>query len=168
MSNVDVQKLRRLLANATVSPWRHETKEQLGENEAVLGELHRVVCDFYTDETPGVCGDYSHDGDWFLTDDDADLIAELRNEAPAMLDEIERLRAENHKLFGAGVDLASEIERLRAENERMRASLDGSKKLAIAAVDGTECDGVDYHSRFCRRCSAQAVVDFLNSALEAK
>lgn len=35
------------------------------------------------------------------------------------LDEIERLRAENHKLFGAGVDLASEIERLRAENARM-------------------------------------------------
>lgn len=63
---------------------------------------------------------------------------------------------------------ASDIEGALAEITRLRASLDGAKKLAIAAVDGTECDGVDYHSRSCRRCAAQAVVDFLNAALEAK
>lgn len=53
----------------------------------------------------------------------------------------------------------------RAREEARREALTSTRRVAVSAVDGTECDGVDYHSRSCRRCAAQAVVDHIDALL---
>ena len=53
----------------------------------------------------------------------------------------------------------------RAREEARREALTSTRRVAVSAVDGTECDGVDYHSRSCRRCTAQAVVDHIDALL---
>ena len=100
----------------------------------------------------------------------AETLADLCNAAPALLDaaeERDKNSAFQDFLAEQVESLQAERDALKAEVERLREALNGARKVAVAAVDNTECDGPDYHSRLCRRCAAQAVVDFLDAALRS-
>lgn len=80
--------VRAVCEAATPPPWRRdETREEMS-----FGQHLAVVSGYYSDETPGICGDHSEL--WMLLECDADFIALSRAALPALLDEVERLRAE--------------------------------------------------------------------------
>ncbi len=144
----DIPALRALLAKATPGPWSanrpHHTAD--GEMEWEILGTPRDLC---------VCIKAN-----YLDPEDAELIPALRNAAPALLDELERLRVQNNQMEAVisrhrassymdavlNDDLTGSINRLTDENERLRA--------ALCRVSHEDCDC------FCPildRCTAIAV-----------
>lgn len=90
--SVDTKRLRERLAAATPGPWRY-----LVDDATVDGMIDGIVDGDGDDIVKTDCGIYPP------RLEDAQLIAALRNEAPALLDELEKLRAVQE----------SELDRLR-------------------------------------------------------
>lgn len=76
---VDIARLRELLAKATPGPW--DTHDMEGSNNTRLFYVGYYIGSIGNSDAPKVQNEI-----------DADLIAALRNDAPALLDELERLR----------------------------------------------------------------------------
>jgi hypothetical protein len=92
LTDDDVKRLRELLAKATPGPWRSQRAGNAPCHGALVGqsailELPRPYNEAYIAERK--LREVS-----LFTDDDADLIAAMRNALPDLLDEIDRLRAE--------------------------------------------------------------------------
>lgn len=91
---VDIARLRELLAKATPGPWGVERTDKdnwIGPmRRSGDGKVAEIVCD--TDRN-GLYPEYLQ-----RNDANADLIAALRNAAPALLDELERLRKDSAEL----------------------------------------------------------------------
>lgn len=85
MKNVDTKHLRDRLEKATRRPWVAFGIEKFPESKDDVGTW-QVISSGYSEEAPGVCG---CDETWPLTQADAELIADLVNEAPALLDAVE-------------------------------------------------------------------------------
>lgn len=78
----DIERLRTIIAAATPAPWKFSTGDkgivfEAGEDDSELGEV-------WGDDTDPLC--------WPITAN-AKLVTTAINELPALLDELERLRA---------------------------------------------------------------------------
>lgn len=97
-----LEQIRKRSESATVAPWVVDTKENMGENWCVgcvmnCGAAANDSGDYsnYIVTTDNVPGSQMNGAD---ARDDADFIANARQDVPWLLDEIERLRAENGRL----------------------------------------------------------------------
>jgi hypothetical protein len=90
MTDARIQELRDLLAKATPGPWRAgcDDDSRCGRVYAVMSGYDQVACSSCND-------DYCHQ----MLQEDEDLIVALRNAAPDLLHEIERLRAALQELL---------------------------------------------------------------------
>jgi hypothetical protein len=88
MTNEEITKLRELEAAATAEPW-------VGVADAAGRKRSYVCLDYPPAKVLNYCDGTGLYG-WF-SEGDADFIAAARNAMPGLLDELERLRAENFK-----------------------------------------------------------------------
>ena len=85
MTEQERQAIRGRCQSSTPGPWAVDTASG-GVN---------VISDHYSDECVGICGNAKN---WQLLKGDAEFIAHARQDVPALLAEVERLRAENSQL----------------------------------------------------------------------
>lgn len=115
----DTQRLRELLAEATPGPWSTYDAYHIGSNNIRL---------FHTSYYIGSIG--NSDATKVQNEMDAELIAALRNAAPALLDELDDLRQLKKEIDGDGLvpatrvqfleDISTERDKLREEVERLQ------------------------------------------------
>lgn len=152
--SVDTKRLRERLAAATPGPWRY-----LVDDATVDGMIDGIVDGDGDDIVKTDCGIYPP------RLEDAQLIAALRNEAPALLDELEKLRA----VHGI-VSQESELDRLR----RLEAAdtawplLDVLQRLADATEHGLTAHDCDHHGHESDRAAIAAARRIIAECRAAK
>ncbi len=87
-----VENLRALLAAGTPGPWAY----RMGGIVQLTDSGQGYPLDYYPDSRDVITCD--RDGDMIMSDPDASLIVAAVNALPGLLDEIERLRADNEAL----------------------------------------------------------------------
>lgn len=105
---VDIARLRELLAKATPGPWK-----SLDDPDG----LHQL----WTDRSFTLDQLIARSCFKPASKQNTDLIAALRNEAPALLDELERLRHQLKKPRSCDTD---EINQLKAERDKLREEVE--------------------------------------------
>ena len=115
--------LRGLCKTATPGPWAAEDLE--------LEHWGRVVSHGYSDEEPGICGNYSKE--WKLTIEDAKFIASARDAIPTLLDKIEMAEYDTEKAERDFVGAFEQKERANAARDRALAEVGLLQKALVRA-----------------------------------
>lgn len=157
---VDIARLRELLAKATPGPWikdRVITPSLVYwtvESETADGQISEVEC---------------------IHEPDATLIAALRNEAPALLDEVTELRARVSSEVSIADALADQLHEdkpalaaLVAERDRARKDADSNAANGMKAIEALERMTKENNGLLSERDKLREEVERLQRELKAK
>jgi len=145
MTKPDLEELKRLLERGTPGPWCVYSEPDVGLSPSIFAG------------SPMVWGFTPIEPMSYI---DMDLIVTLRNAAPSLLAENERLKDERDaahhdidRLRATGNELVEENERLKAESVALKATLERSEQVLWQLLDDMGDDGLSV----CEQAKTEAV-----------